>query len=115
MTPSVQPTSEQLNDMIEDKKKTDEGSRGVQEQVDGDAALHPDNTSSVISAVLNTMNNAVEHECLREAVRLLNAHPIRRSTDDRVPGPKYSIRGMHRTKFLPHQVWAIWFIVRRWV
>jgi len=46
---------------------------------------------------------------------LLNAHPILQSTDDRVPGHKYSIPGLPGTKFLAHQVWAIWFIVRRWV
>jgi len=34
---------------------------------------------------------------------------------DRVPGRKYSIPGLPGTYFLVHQVWAIWFIVRRWV
>jgi hypothetical protein len=32
-----------------------------------------------------------------------------------VPGQKYSIPGLPGTKFLAHQVWAIWFIMRRWV
>jgi hypothetical protein len=49
------------------------------------------------------------------AFRLLNVHPIRQSIDDRVPGHKYSIPGLPGIKFLSHQVWAIWFIVRRWV
>jgi len=93
--------------------KTNQGSREVQEQVeDGEAVLNPDNTSSVLSTVLNTINNEFEHKCLDEAVRLLNAHPIRQSTDDRVPGHKYSIPGLPGTKFLARQVWAIWFIVR---
>jgi len=61
------------------------------------------------------MNNNYEHECLEEAVRLLNAHSIRQSPDDCVPGHKYSIPGLAGTKFLAHQVWAIWFIVRRWI
>ena len=56
-----------------------------------------------------------EHECLDEVVRLLNIHSIRQSADDCVPGHKYSIPGLPGTKFLAHQVWAIWFIVRRWV
>ena len=82
---------------------------------DGEAVLDPDNTSSVLSTVLNTINDEFEHEFLDEAVRLLNAHPIRQSTDDCVPGSKYSIPGLPGTKFRAHQVGAIWFIVRRWV
>ena len=89
MSPSAQLTSEQLKEIIEDEMKTDQGSREVPEQVeDGEAVLNPDNTSSVLSTVLNRINNEFEHECLDEAVRLLNAHPIRQSTDDRVPGHK---------------------------
>jgi hypothetical protein len=52
---------------------------------------------------------------LDEAVNLLNAHLIRQSTDDPVPGHKYSIPGLPGTRFLAHQVWAIWLIVTRWV
>jgi len=116
MSPSAQLTSEQLKEIIEDEKKTDQGAWEVREQVeDGEEVLDPENTSSVLSTVLNTINNEFEHECLDEAVRLLNAHPIRQSAADRVPGHKYSIPGLPGTKFLAHQVWTIWFIVRRWV
>jgi len=116
MSPSAQLTSEQLKEIIEDEKRTDQGAREVQEQVeDGEEVLNPDNASSVLSTVLNTINNEFEHQCFDAAVRLLNVHPIRQSTDDRVPGHKYSIPGLPGTKFLAHQVWAIWFIVRRWV
>ena len=89
MSPSAQLTSEQLKEIIEDEKKTDQGAREVQEQVDGMENLNPDNTSSVLNTILNTINSEFENECLDEAVRLLNAHPIRQSTDDRVPGHKY--------------------------
>ena len=116
MSPSTQLTSEQLKGIIKDKKKTDQGAREVPEQVeDGEVVLDPDDSSSVLSPVFNTINNEFKHECLNEAVRLLNVHPIRQSTDDRVPGHKYSIPGLPGTKFLAHQVWAIWFIMRRWV
>jgi hypothetical protein len=115
MSPSAQLTSEQLNEIIEEEKKTDQGSTGVQEQVeDGEEVLDPDNPSSVLSTVLNTINNHFEHECHDEAVRLLNAQPIRQSPDDWVPGNRYSIPVLPGTKFLAHQVWAIWFIVRGW-
>ena len=115
MSLSAQLNSEQLKEIIEDEKDTDKGATEVQEQVDGEEVLDPDNTSSVLNTVLNTINNKFEHECLDEAVTLLNAHPIYQSTDDRVLGHKYSIPGLPGTKFLAHQVWAIWFIVRRWV
>jgi len=82
---------------------------------DGEEVLDPDNTSSVLSSVLNTINNEFEHKCPDEAVRLWNAHPICQSTDARVPGHKYSIPGLPGAEFRAHQVWAIWFIVRRWV
>jgi len=116
MSPSAQLTSEQLKEIIEDEKNTDKDTREAQEQVeDGEEVLDPANTSSVLNTVLSTINNEFEHQCLDEAVRLLNAHSIRQSTDDRVPGHKYSISGLPGTKFLAHQVWAIWSIVRRWV
>jgi hypothetical protein len=82
---------------------------------DGEEVLDPDNTSSVLNTVLITINNEFEHKWLDEAVRLLNDHPIRQSTDDCVPGHNYSIPGLPRTMFLVHQVWANWFTVRRWV
>jgi hypothetical protein len=41
--------------------------------------------------------------------------PIRQSPDEGIPGRNYSILGLPGTMFLAHQVWAIWFIVRRWV
>jgi len=79
---------------------------------DGGEVLDPENTSSVFSTLLNTINNECEHECLDEAVRLLNAHSIRQLADDRVPGHKYSISGLLGPEYLTYQVRAIWFIVR---
>jgi hypothetical protein len=63
MRPSVQLTLGQLKDNIEHVKKTDQSAWEVQEQVeDGEEVLNPDNTSSVLSTVLNTINNEFEHE-----------------------------------------------------
>jgi len=116
MSLCAQLTSEQLKEIIENEKNTDNSAREVQEQLeDGEVVLDSENTSSVVNAVLNTINNEFEHECLDEAVRLLNARPIRESPDDRVPVHKDSISGLPRTKFLVQQVWAIWLNVRRWV
>jgi len=116
MSLSAQHTSEQLKEIIEDEKNTDKSAREVQEQVeDGEEVLDPENSISVLNMILNTINNEFEHECLDKAVRLLNARPIRQSPAASVPGRKYSIPGLPGTKFLAHQVWAIWFIVSRWV
>jgi len=116
MSLSAQLTSEQLKVIIEDEKNTDKGVREVQEQLeDGEEVLEPENTSSVLCTVPNTINTEFEHECLDEAVTLLMAHPIRPSTEDHVSGDKDSIPGLPGTNFLVHQVWAIWFIVRRLV
>jgi len=95
---------------------TDNGATEVQEHVeDGEEVLDPQNTSLVLNMVINTINNKFDKECHDEAVRLLNAHPIRQSTDDSVPYLKNSIPGLPGTTFLTYQVWAIWFIVRKWV
>jgi len=77
MSPSAQLTLEQPKEIIEDEIKTDQGAREVQEQVEnGEEVLDPENTSSVSSTVLKSINNEFEYECLDEAVRLLNTHPI---------------------------------------
>jgi hypothetical protein len=105
MSPSDQLTSEQLKEIIEDKKKTDNSAREVQEEVeDGEEVLGPSNTSAVLNMVLITINNEFEHECLDEAVKLLNAYHICQSTVDHVPGHKYSIPGLPGTIILSHLV-----------
>jgi hypothetical protein len=55
---------------------TNQGSRQVQKQVDGKEDLDSDNTSLLLTTVLSTNNNKIEHESLCEAVRLLDAHPV---------------------------------------
>ena len=98
MSLSAQLTSKQLKEIIEDEKNTDKSAREVQEQVeDGEEVLDPENTSAVLNTVLNAINNEFEHECLDEAVRLLNVRPICQSPDERVPGCKYSIPGLPGT------------------
>ena len=62
MSLSAHPTSEQLKEMIEDEKKTDQSSKEVQEEVDGEEDLDPVNSSSVLDTVVNTITNKFEHE-----------------------------------------------------
>jgi len=58
MSLTVQLVSEQLKDIIEDDKNTDKSGREVQEQVeDGEEVLDPDNSSSLLNTVINTINN----------------------------------------------------------
>jgi hypothetical protein len=81
--------------------------------MDGEEVFESDNNSSVLKTVLNTFNNEFEHESLDVTVRLRKSTPICQSTDDRIPGHKYSIPCLCGTKFLAHHVRAIWFIVGR--
>jgi hypothetical protein len=98
MSLSVQLTSEQLQEIIEDKKNMDKSAREVQEQVeDGEEVIDSENTSSVLNMVPNTINDEFQHGCLDEPVRLLNARPIPQSPHDHVPGRKYSIPGQPGT------------------
>jgi len=71
------------------------------------------NSSSVLSAVLNSNNIQFEHECLGQVLSLLIAPPIHQSIDARDPGNVYSISGPPGTKFLAQQVWALQSTVRR--
>jgi len=58
-------------------------SREVPEQLaDGDEVVNPDNSSAVLNAVLNAINNRFEHQCVDEVVRGLNDHPICQSQAD---------------------------------
>jgi hypothetical protein len=108
-------TTEQHKENIEDEKNTNTYAREVMEQVeDGEEVLDPENTSSVLNTVVNTIKNKVEHECPDAAVRLLIVRLICQLLDDCVPGRMYSIPTLPRTKLLAHQVWAIWFTVRTW-
>jgi hypothetical protein len=88
----------------------------VKEEVeDGEQVLDPANTSSAMNTVLSTLNNEFEQKSLDQYVSLPNAHSIRQSKVEHIPGHKYSIPGLPGMRLLAHQVWAIWFIVRRWI
>jgi len=98
MSPSAHLPLEQLKEIIEDEKNTEQGAWEVQEQVkDVEEVLNPDNTSSALNTILDTINNEFEHECGDEAVRLLTAHLIRQSSEDRITGHWYSIPGLPGT------------------
>jgi len=66
--------------------KTNLHARDVAELDDGEEVTKPDNTSSVFSPSLNTINYEGVHEFIDEAVRLLNAHLIPAVNDNWVPG-----------------------------
>ena len=66
-------------------------------------------------ALLATVNNSFEHECLEEAVALLGATSRPDAPDDLIRGTKYLLKSFPSVSFLAHQIWAIWFLVRRWL
>ena len=80
---------------------------------------HSDNeetTGSVLGdALLATVNNPFEHECLEEAVALLVATLRPDVPDDLFRGTKYFLKSFPSVSFPAHQIWAIWFLVRHWL
>jgi len=53
---------EQLQEIIEDEKITDNSAMEVQEIVeDGEEVLDPDNSTAVLHTVRNSNNNDIEH------------------------------------------------------
>ena len=66
-------------------------------------------------ALLTTLNNAFEHECLEEAVALLGASLWPDVPSDQIRGMKYLFEPFPSVTFLAQQIWAIWFIIGRWV
>jgi hypothetical protein len=112
---SAELTLEQLKKIIEDEMFINQGVRQVQDDEDGEEDLDPDNTSSVLNSILKAMNNEFKHKCPDEVVRLPNAHMICQSTDDHIPSHNHSIPGLPGTQSLAQQVWAIVYILTRWV
>jgi len=96
-------------------KMTDQCTREVQEPVGGEEVLNADDTSTVLCNVPNRLNNKYGLESVENTVRLLNDHLIHQLLDDWVSDNNYSIPALPGTNFLVYQIWAIWFIVRRWV
>jgi hypothetical protein len=107
MSPTAQHNLAQMKEIIEKGKKTIQGERQIQEEVDDKEVLEQDNTSLVLSTILKTITNKFEQQSLEEAVRLRNAHPIWQSIEHCVQGYKYSIPGLPGTKLLAQHVWSI--------
>jgi uncharacterized protein YdeI (YjbR/CyaY-like superfamily) len=58
MSPSAQLTLKQLQEIIANKKNTDNGAREVQEQLeDGEEVLDAVNSSSVLNTIVNAINH----------------------------------------------------------
>lgn len=67
---------------MNDEKKNTQGAQEVKEKVDGKEVLDPDNTSSELSTMLNTVKNQCELQCLDHGVWLLNAQLVHQSIFD---------------------------------
>jgi hypothetical protein len=65
MSPSAQLNLDQLKHIIQNERMSNHGAREAQEQVDVEDVLNPENTSSVVSTVLNTINNELNTTVLR--------------------------------------------------
>ncbi|CUS10220.1 unnamed protein product [Tuber aestivum] len=78
------------------------------------AVADPSTTSdgALLGLCGDQLNNDFEHQCFEEAVRMLGAELLAPVEGD--IGPRMlRIPGIPRGRFLPHQVWGVWFIVER--
>lgn len=66
----------------------------------------------LLDVVNTSLNNDFAHECLDLAIRRLGASHLLAIEQD--IGPQvFAIPGIPKGRFLPHQVWGIWFLVDR--
>jgi hypothetical protein len=81
---------------------------------DATVAVTADPTTTRDGALLglcgDQLNNDFEHQCFEEAVKMLGAELLTPADGD--IGPRMlRIPGIPQGRFLPHQVWGVWFIV----
>jgi len=83
---------------------------------DAGAAMDVDPTTVSDGALLGLccdhLNNDFEHQCFEEAVRMLGAQLLT-PVDGDIGSRMLRIPGIPSGRFLPHQVWGVWFIVER--
>ncbi|CUS07052.1 unnamed protein product [Tuber aestivum] len=90
--------------------------QALEDNQDAMAAAVADTTTTSDGALLglcgDQLNNDFEHQGFEEAVRMLGAELLIPVEAD--IGPRMlRIPGIPRGRFLPHQVWGVWFIVER--
>jgi len=101
MSPAVEVASQQLEEMMEDNRKTDNCACDIPEQVqDGDNDLNPAISCSVLSAKLITIHNRFVSQSGEETVSLLIPCLNFQSIADQITGNKYLIPGLPGTEFL---------------
>ena len=70
------------------------------------------NQGTLLDIATSNRNNVFEHECLDLAIQNLGASLLPAVEGDM--GPQvFRIPGIPKGRFLPHQVWGIWFLVDR--
>lgn len=68
--------------------------------------------AELLDVASGNINSDFEHQCLSLAIERLGAQQLQAVEGD--IGPEvFSIPGIPRCRFLPHQVWGIWFLVNR--
>ena len=117
-TPKLDETAADVRALVQNLERTEvlDGKSQWAQELRGSADLDsPEGGLTLPEEIMATLNNAFEHECLEEAVVLLGATPRPDNVADTIRGQKYTLKYFPNVTFLSHQVWAIWFIVRRWI
>jgi hypothetical protein len=87
---------------------------GADDDATATTAADPTVTSdgALLGLCGDQLNNDFEHQCFEDAVRNLGAELLAPVEGD--IGPRMlRIPGIPHGRFLPHQVWGVWFIVER--
>ena len=71
-----------------------------------------DQQGNFLELASTNLNNDFEHQCFEVAVGRLGVSHLPRKAEDIVPH-LFGIPGIPKGRFLPHQVWGIWFLVER--
>ena len=112
-----------LDDLVGNGADTSSNPRHIRENnalddADGNAtataAAEPTTTSdgALLGLCGDQLNNDFEHQCFEDAVRMLGAQLLTPVEGD--IGPRMlRISEIPNGRFLPHQVWGVWFIVER--
>ena len=71
-----------------------------------------DQQGNFLELASTNLNNNFEHQCFEVAVGRLGASHLPRRAEEIGPHV-FGIPGIPKGRFLPHQVWGIWFLVER--
>lgn len=94
------------------RHREENGWDGITEGGEATGIVTPWKEGDMLALVGSNLNNDFEHQCLELAVRKLGAEMLEPRDGD-IGNRVLRIPGIPNGRFLPHQIWGIWFLVDR--